>query len=105
MERALTHKQDMNIGLRLILCLPAVCVWLSATYFAFKWFSHMVRGTITYGSEAAAILVPMLSSLAFVGVVGSIVAVVMTCFGKMKLRWQGIIFCAGLIFLWSIAGN
>ena len=106
MEKALTHKQgDMNIGLRVILCLPGVCVWLSAAYFALKWFSHMARGTITYGNEAAAILLPILSSLAFVGVFGSLAAVVMSCFGKMKLRWQGIIFCAGLIVLWSIAGN
>ncbi len=105
MERALTHKQDMNIGLRLILCLPAVCVWLAAAYFAFKWFSHMVRGTITYGNGTAAILVPLLSSLAFVGALGSLIAVVMTCFGKMKLRWQTLIFCAGLIFLLSIAGD
>ena len=106
MGETLAHKQgDMNIGLRFILCLPAVCVWLCAAYFALKWFGHMARGTITYGNEVAAILLPILSSLAFVGVLGSFVAVVMTCFSKMKLRWQGIIFCAGLIFLWSIAGN
>jgi hypothetical protein len=106
MEKTLTHKQDdMSIGLRLILCLPAVCVWLSAAYFALKWFGHMARGTITYGNEVAAILLPILSGLAFVGVLGSLAAAVMTCFGKMKLRWQVIILCAGLIVLWSIAGD
>lgn len=106
METTIAHKQGgMNTGLRLILCLPAVCVWSAAAYFAFKWFGHMAGGTITYANTAAAILVPALSSLAFVGALGSFVAVVMTCFGKMKLRWQGMIFCAGLILLWSIAGN
>lgn len=106
METTIAHKQDdMNTGLRLILCLPAVCVWLAAAYFAFKWFGHMARGTITYGDGAAAILVPVLSSLALVGALGSLVAVVMTYFGKMKLRWQTLIFCAGLILLWSIVGN
>lgn len=106
MEKTIANKQgDMNIGLRLILCLPAVCVWLTAAYFALKWFGHMARGTITYGNTAAAILVPALSSLAFVGALVSFVAVGMTFLGKMKLRWQGIIFCAGLILLWAIAGN
>jgi hypothetical protein len=106
METTIAHKQgDMNISLRLILCLPAVCVWLAAAYFALKWFGHMARGTITYGNGAAAILVPVLSSLAFVGALGSFVAVGLTCFGKMKLRWQTLIFCAGLILLWSIAGD
>jgi hypothetical protein len=106
METTIANKQgDMNTGLRLILCLPAVCVWSAAAYFAFKWFAHMARGTITYGDGAAAILVPVLSSLAFVGALGSFVAVGLTCFGKMKLRWQILIFCAGLILLWSIAGN
>ena len=98
-------KSQMSIGLRFILCLPAVCVWLCTAYFGLKWFRHIAGGTITYGSEAAAILLPILSSLAFVGVLGSFVAVVLTCFGRMKLRWQSIIFCAGLICLWSIAGN
>ncbi len=106
METTIANKQgDMNTGLRLILCLPAVCVWLAGAYFALKWFGHMARGTITYGNGAAAILVPVLSSLAFVGALGSFVAVGMTCFVKMKLRWQTLIFCAGLILLWSIAGN
>lgn len=65
----------------------------------------MARGTITYGNERTAIMVLLLSSLALMGALGSLVAVAMTCFGKMKLRWQGILFCAGLILLWSIAGN
>ena len=106
MEKTLAHKPgDLNMGLRFVLCLPAVCVWLAAAYFAFKWFGHMVRGTITSGDGAAAILVPVLSSLAFVGALGSFVAVGLTCFGKMKLRWQTLIFCAGSILLWSIAGD
>jgi hypothetical protein len=106
METTIANKQgDMNTGFRLILCLPAVCVWMAAAYFAFKWFGYMARCTITYGDGAAAILVPVLSSLALVGALGSLVAVAMTCFGKMKLRWQTLIFCTGLILLWSIAGN
>ena len=106
METTIANKKgDMNTGLRLIFCLPAVCVWMAAAYFAFKWFGHMARGTITYGDGVAAIMVPLLSSLAFVGALGSFVAVGLTCFGKMKLRWQTLIFCAGLILLWSIAGN
>lgn len=106
METTLVHKKgDMNTGLRLILCLPAVCVWLAAAYFAFKWFGHMARGTITYANATAAILVPALSSLALVGALASFVAVGLTCFSKMKVRWQTLIFCAGLILLWSIAGN
>jgi len=106
MEKTLTHKPgDMNIGLRLILCMPAVFVWLAAACFAFKWFGHMARGTITYGDQRAAVMVPLLSSLALVGALGSLVAVGLTCFGKMKLRWQILIFCAGLILLLSIAGD
>ena len=106
METTIANKPgDMNTGLRLVLCLPAVCVWMAATYFALKWFGHMARGTITYGNGAAAILLPILSGLAFVGALGSLFTVAMTCFGKMKLRWQSVLFCAGLILLWSIAGN
>ena len=106
MKETLAHKQSyMSTGLRVILCLPGVCVWLSAAYFALKWFTHMARGTITYGNEATAILLPILSILAFIGVLGSLAAAAMTGFGKMKLRWQVIIFCAGLIVLWSIAGD
>jgi hypothetical protein len=100
------HKRgDMNTGLRVILCLASVCIWLCAAYFALKWFGHIARGTITYGNEAAAILLPILSSLTFVGALGSLIAVVMTYFGKMKFRWQVIIFCTGLIVLWSIGGD
>ena len=106
MEKTLTHKPgDMNIGLRLILCLPSVFVWLAAASFALKWFGHIARGTITYGNERAAIMVPLLSGLALVGALGSLVALAMTCFGKMKLRWQTLIFFAGLILLLSIAGD
>jgi len=106
METTIANKQgDMNIGLRLILCLPAVCVWLTAACFALKWFGHMARGTITYGNERAAIMVPLLSGLALVGALGSLVALAMTCFAKMKLRWQTLIFFAGLILLLSIAGD
>ena len=102
----LAHKQgNMNIGLRLVLCLPVILVWLSAAYFALKWFGHMARGTITYGNEATAILLPILSSLALVGTLGSFIAVVMTCSGRMKLRWQSIVFFVGLLFLWIIAGD
>ena len=106
MERTLTHRQgNMNTGLRFVLCLPSVCVWLIAASFAFKWFSHMARGTITYGNERAAVMVPLLSSLALVGALTSLVVLAMTCFGKIKLRWQILIFCAGLILLLSIAGD
>ena len=106
MEHTLAHKQTgMNIGLRLILCLPAVFVWLAAASFAFKWFGHIARGTITYGNQRAAVMVPLLSGLALVGALGSLVVLVLTCFGRMKLRWQGIIFLAGLLLLLSIAGD
>ncbi|MDH4238150.1 MAG: hypothetical protein OEW48_01170 [Phycisphaerae bacterium] len=106
MEHTLTHKKsEMNIGLRFVLCLPAVCVWLAAAYFALKWFGHMARGTITYGNERAAIMVPLLSGLALAGALVSFVAVAMTCFGRMKLRWQTLIFFAGLLLLLSIAGD
>ena len=88
MNTIIAKKQGgVNTGLRLIFCLPAICVWLAASYFALKWFGHMTRGTITYGSGAAAILVPVLSGLTFVGALGSLVVVAMTCFGKTKLRW------------------
>jgi hypothetical protein len=99
------NQGGVNTGLRLVLCLPAVCVWLATAYFALKWFGHMTRGTITYANAASAILVPVLSGLAFVGALGSLVVAAMTFFGRMKLRWQILIFCAGLILLWSIAGN
>lgn len=106
METTIANKQgDMNTGLRLIFCLPAVCVWLAAASFALKWFGHIARGTITYGNERAAVIVPFLSGLVLVGALVSLVAVAMTFFGRMKLRWQGVLFCAGLILLWSIAGN
>ena len=106
MDHTLAHKKcDMNRGLRLILCLPSVFVWLAATCFAVKWFGHMARGTITYGNERAAVMVPLLSGLALVGALGCLVALGMTCFGRMKLRWQTLIFCAGLILLFLIAGD
>ena len=106
METTITNKQgDMNIGLRFVLCLPAVCVWLAAAYFALNWFGHMARGTITYGNQRAAIMGPFLSSLALVGALGCLVAVAITCFEKMKLRWQGLVFFAGLLLLLSIAGD
>ena len=94
MEPTLAQKKgEMNIGLRLILCLPSVFVWLAAACFALKWFGHIARGTITYGNERAAVMVPLLSGLALVGALGSLVALAMTCFGRMKLRWQILIFC------------
>ena len=65
----------------------------------------MARGTITYADNAAAVLLPTLSTLAFLGALGSFVALLVTCFGRMKLRWQSIIFCAGLLLLWAIAGD
>ena len=106
MDHTLTHKRfDMNEGFRVVLCLPGVCVWLAAASFALKWFDHIARGTITYGNERAAVIVPLLSGLALVGALGCLVVLAMTCFGKIKLRWQPLIFCAGLIFLWLIAGN
>ena len=98
-------KGEMNKGLRFVLCLPAVCVWLAAACFALRWFGHIAIGTITYGNERAAVMVPLLSGLALVGALGSLVALALTCFGKMKLRWQILIFCAGLILLFSIAGD
>jgi len=52
-------KGNMNIGSQLIFCLPTVCVWLCAAYFALKWFGHMAKGTITYGTGATAILLPI----------------------------------------------
>ena len=106
MEQTPGYKQgNMNKWLRAILCLPGVCVWLCAADFAFKWFGHIARGTISYGSETAAILLPILSIAALAGAIGSIAAIAMTFSGKMNLRWQGVILCAGLIVLWSIAGD
>jgi len=106
MEHTLEQKKgDINVGLRIILCLPSICVWLAAASFAFKWFGHIARGTITYGNERAAIMVPLLSGLAVVGAMSSLVAVAITCLGRIKLRWQILIFCAGLILLLSIAGD
>jgi len=106
MDHTLVHKKcDMNKGLRFVLCLPGVFVWLAAASFALKWFGHMARGTITYGNERAAVMVPLLSGLALVGALGCLVALAMTYFGRMKLRWQILIFCAGLILLLLIAGD
>lgn len=106
MKDTSAHKQTgMNTGLQFVLCLPSVCVWSAAACFAFKWFGHMARGTITYGNERAAVIVPLLSGLALAGALGSLVILAITCLGKMKVRWQALIFLAGLILLWSIAGN
>ena len=106
MEYSLAHKRyDMKMGLRFILCLPAVFVWLAAASFAVKWFGHIARGTITYGNERATVMVPLLSGLAVVGAMGCLVAVAMTCLGIIKLRWQTLVFCAGLLLLLSIAGD
>ena len=106
MEKALAQKQGgMNIYLRLILCLPSVCVWLTAACFAFKWFGHIAGGTITYGNERAAVMVPLLSGLALVGALASLVVLAMTFFDKIKLGWQILLFMAGLILLFSIAGD
>jgi hypothetical protein len=106
MDHTLAHKRcDMNKGFRFVLCLPGVCVWLAAACFALKWFGHIARGTITYGNERAAVMVPLLSGLALVGALGSFVAVAMTCLGIIKLRWQILVFCAGLILLFLISGD
>ena len=106
MEQALEHKKcDMNKGFLFVLCLPGVCVWLAAASFALKWFGHIARGTITYGNERAAIMVPLLSGFALLGAMGCLVAVVMTCLGIIKMRWQTLIFFAGLLLLLSIAGD
>ena len=106
MDHTLAHKKcDMNKGFRFVSCLPGVFVWLAAACFALKWFGHMARGTITYGNERAAIMVPLLSGLALVGALGSLFVLAMTCFGKIKLRWQILVFCAGLILLFLIAGD
>jgi hypothetical protein len=50
-------------------------------------------------------MVPLLSSLALVGALASLVVLTMTCFGKVKLHWQILLFIAGLILLFSIAGD
>jgi hypothetical protein len=106
MEKTAANKKgDMKTGFRFVLCLPSVCVWLAAACFAFKWFGHMARGTITYGNERAAIMVPLLSGLALAGALGSLAILVMTCLGKIKVRWQALTFLAGLILLCLIAGD
>ncbi len=106
MDHTLAYKRcGMNKGFRFVLCLPGVCVWLAAASFALKWFGHIARGTITYGNERAAIMVPLLSGLALVGALGCLVALAMTCLGIIKLRWQILVFCAGLILLLLIAGD
>jgi Co/Zn/Cd efflux system component len=106
MGHTLAHKRcGMNKGFRVVLCLPGVCVWLAAASFALKWFGHMARGTITYGNERAAIMVPLLSGLALVGALVCLVALAMTCLGRIKLRWQILVFCAGLTLLFLIVGD
>ena len=106
MDHTLAYKRyDMKKGFRFVLCLPVVCVWLAAASFALKWFGNMARGTITYTSEGAAVIVPLLSGLTLFGALCCLVSLVVTCLGKMKLRWQILVFCAGLIFLWLIVGN
>ena len=106
MDHALAYKRSgMNKGFRFVFCLPGVCVWLAAASFALKWFGHMARGTITYGNERAAIMVPLLIGLALAGALACLVALATTCLGRIKLRWQILVFCAGLILLLLIAGD
>ena len=90
---------------RTIIGITSVCIWLYAAYFALKWFGHMVNGTITYNDKTAAVVVPVLSGLALLGAVGSLILLIMTRYGKVKPFWQTMMLFLGIVISLFIQGH
>ncbi len=90
---------------RTIIGITSVCIWLYAAYFALKWFGHMANGTITYNGSTAAVVVPVLSGLALLGAVGSLVLLIMTRYGKVKPSWQPVMLLLGIVMCLLIQGH
>ncbi len=90
---------------RKIIGIASVCIWTYAAYFALKWFGHMANGTITYNGRTAAVVVPVLSGLALLGAVGSVILLIMTRFGKVKPFWQPVMLFLGIVMCLLIQGH
>jgi len=90
---------------RTIIGIASVCIWLYAAYFALKWFGHMANGTITYNDRTAAVVVPVLSGLALLGAVGSLILLIMTRYGKVKPFWQPVMLFLGIVICLLIQGH
>ncbi len=90
---------------RTIIGIASVCIWLYAAYFALKWFGHMANGTITYNDSTTAVVVPVLSGLAILGAVGSLILLIMTRYGKVKPFWQPVMLFLGIVMCLLIQGH
>ena len=83
----------------------SILPWLLASGFAMKWFSHMAKGTISYGSEASKVMLQGFSLLAFVGLAGAIILCIASFKWKPQTKWQVVLFFAGMILLLCIVGD
>ena len=90
---------------RTIIGITSVCIWPYAAYFALKWFGHMANGTITFNGRTAAVVVPVLSGLALLGAVGSVILLIMTRYGKVKPFWQQVMLVLGIVICLLIQGH
>ena len=83
----------------------SILPWIVACVFALKWFEHMASGTISYGSELDGTVLHGLCVIAFVGFALTMALAVMSFKWNIKIKWQAILFIAGLLSFWSIVGN
>ncbi len=65
----------------------------------------MANGTITYNGSTAAVVVPVLSGLALLGAVGSLVLLIMIRYGKVKPFWQPVMLLLGIVICLLIQGH
>jgi hypothetical protein len=90
---------------RMIIGIGSVCIWLYASFFALKWFGHIADGTITYSGMTAAVAVPLLSGLALLGAVASVILLILTTYGKVKPFWQPVMLFLGILLWLLIQGD
>jgi hypothetical protein len=95
----------MKTALHTITGIASVCIWMYASYFALKWFSHMADGTISYNGRVAAVVVPALSGLVLLGAVCSVILFIMTRYGKIRQFWMPVMMFLGILFCLLIQGD
>ncbi len=95
----------MKAVARTIIGIGSVCIWLYASFFALKWFGHMANGTISYSGITAAVAVPLLSGLALLGAVASVILLILTTYGKVKPFWQAVMLFFGIVLCLLIQGD
>jgi len=60
---------------------------------------------MTYNGRTAAVAVPVLSGLALLGAVGSLILLIMTRYGKVKPFWQTMMLVLGIVICMLIQGH